>query len=59
MIKSFFKRLFTTRDWTTEAREEYLAEAHDLVDLERRMRQLDRGQAPWQVEANNNLKGWT
>lgn len=37
--------------------EDYLAEAYDLVDLERRQRQIDRGQAPWQ-RYNSNLKGW-
>lgn len=38
--------------------EEWLAEAHDLVDLERRQKQIARGQAPWQIQANANLKGW-
>jgi len=28
-----------------------------LIDLERRMRQIDRGQAPFQT-ANQNLTGW-
>lgn len=39
--------------------ENYLANSYDLVDLERRQRQISRGEAPWQVQANVNLKGWT
>jgi hypothetical protein len=56
MIKRFFANFFTTRDYQKEVTEAYLAEATDLADLERRMRQMDRGQAPWQI--NNNLRGW-
>lgn len=56
MIKKFFKSLFVARDYHTELKDAYLAEATDLIDLERRMRQMDRGQAPWQI--NNNLRGW-
>lgn len=56
MIKRFFANFFTTRDYQKEVRDSYLAEATDLIDLERRMRQMDRGQAPWQI--NNNLRGW-
>lgn len=36
----------------------YLCEANDLADVERRQRQMQRGEAPFQVKANNNLKGW-
>ena len=56
MIKRFFENLITPRDYQKDIKDEYLAEATDLVDLERRMRQIDRGQAPWQV--NKNLIGW-
>jgi len=38
--------------------EEYLAEAVDLVDLENRLRLIDRNQAPWQIKASQPLKGW-
>jgi len=33
----------------------YLSEANDLADVERRQRKLQRGEAPFQVKANNNL----
>jgi hypothetical protein len=38
----------------------YLAASKDLADVERRQRQMQRGEAPWQVKskANENLKGW-
>jgi hypothetical protein len=57
MIKRFFSRLFTARDYYKDIKEAYLAESTDLVDLERRVRQMDRGQAPWQQQ-NKNLNGW-
>lgn len=38
--------------------EEYLADSISLEDLERRQRLINRGEAPWQVRANQNLKGW-
>ena len=53
MIK-LLKKLFiskTERDYAND----YLGESTDLVDLERRQRQIDRGQAPYQ---NKNLAGW-
>lgn len=56
MIKRFFANFFTTRDYNKQMSDEYLAEATDLIDLERRQRQMDRGQAPWQI--NKNLRGW-
>jgi hypothetical protein len=56
MIKRFFEKLFVIRDYNKQMSDEYLAEATDLIDLERRMRQMDRGQAPWQI--NTNLRGW-
>lgn len=56
MIK-LLKRLFVVKT-DRDVAHEYLGAATDLVDLERRQRQIDRGQAPWQTNANNNLKGW-
>jgi hypothetical protein len=51
------KNLFKAR--TEKDRiEEYLADAVDLVDLENRIRRIDRHEAPWQVRANQNLTGW-
>jgi len=38
--------------------EQWLADSVSLSDLERRQRMIDKGQAPWQVQANNNLRGW-
>ena len=38
--------------------EKYLASSCDLVELERRQRELQRGSAPWQAVANKNLRGW-
>ena len=45
---------------TTEQRlvEQWLAESTDLVDIERRQRMISKGQAPWQIRASNNLRGW-
>lgn len=38
--------------------DDWLADSTDLVDLERRQRMIENGQAPWQLKANHNLKGW-
>lgn len=38
--------------------EQWLAESKDLVDLERRQRMIDKGQAPWQIQAKQRMKGW-
>lgn len=51
-IVNFIRNLFKTEtayERIRRERDEYLAESTDLVDLERRMRQLDR---------NENLRGW-
>lgn len=37
--------------------EEYLANSANAVDLENRLRNIDRGLAPWQLRANYNLQG--
>ena len=39
-----------------EIENEYLSNASDHADLERRMKRIDRGQAPFQINAN--LKDW-
>lgn len=36
----------------------WLASSDSLEEIERKQRMLNRGEAPWQVQANNNLKGW-
>jgi hypothetical protein len=51
-LVKFIKNLLkceTAYDRMRRERDEYLAQSTDLVDLERRMRQIDR---------NENLKGW-
>jgi hypothetical protein len=53
-----FKNLFKARTETDQI-EEYLSDAVDLVDLENRIRRIDRHEAPWQIRANQNLTGWT
>ena len=52
-----FKNLFKARTETNQI-EEYLSDAVDLVDLENRLRRIDRHEAPWQVQSNQNLAGW-
>jgi hypothetical protein len=57
MLKDMFRNLLSAK---TEKQmiEEYLADAVDLVDLENRIRMMDRGEAPWQLRAAQNLRGW-
>lgn len=54
---NFIKRILSAK---TEKQmiEEYLADSANLVDLENRLRDIERGQAPWQVRANLRLSGW-
>ena len=52
-FKNWFKRR-TQKDIIHD----YLADSISLEDLERRQRLIDRGEAPWQIQANANLKGW-
>lgn len=57
------KILEKIKDWLYQDQEKikinsYLSESTDMVDLERRMRQIDRGQAPWQQNAINKARGW-
>lgn len=57
MIKNMFRNLLSAR---TEKQmiDEYLADSVDLVDLENRIRKMDRGEAPWQIRNKMNLGGW-
>lgn len=57
MLKNMFKDVLNTRS-EKQFVEEYLADSISLEDLERRQRSISRGEAPWQVRANQNLKGW-
>lgn len=55
---NFFKDLFkfkTEKDRIND----YLSEAVSAVDLENRLRNVDRGLAPWQLRARNfSQNGW-
>lgn len=57
LLKNMFKDILGTRS-EKQYVEEYLADSISLEDLERRQRSISRGEAPWQVRANQNLKGW-
>ena len=53
MIQTILKFIWNLRPKSQkELREEWLASSHDLVELERRQKQLLYGQV------NPNLKGW-
>lgn len=53
------KKLIKMAKLSTLSREEkYLANSCDLVELERRQKELQQGSAPWQAVANKNLRGW-
>lgn len=55
---NFFKDLFKVK--TEKDRiNEYLSDAVNTVDLENRLRNVDRGLAPWQIRARNfSQNGW-
>ena len=55
MIKKLIK---LARLSTLTKEEKYLSGSCDLVELERRQKELQQGSAPWQVVANKNLRGW-
>jgi hypothetical protein len=57
MLRNMFKDVLGTRS-EKQYVEEYLADSISLEDLERRQRSISRGEAPWQLRANQNLKGW-
>jgi hypothetical protein len=57
LLKNMFKDVLNTRS-EKQFVEEYLADSIILEDLERRQRSISRGEAPWQIRANQNLKGW-
>jgi len=60
-MKKFFKSILNSSLFPTEKQKIYtwLSESSDIVELERRQRIIDRGDAPWQVAANYKLKGWS
>lgn len=56
---SYFRKLldWITTDWEQLRTYNYYAASSDLTDLERRMRQVERGQAPWQRNGKYNARG--
>lgn len=48
----FLGKIFKGKD----DKERYLEKAHDLTDLERRMKEVDRGQAPFQIQSRTQLE---
>jgi len=56
MFKNFFR---SPAEIDRDRIETYLSESYDLVDLENRIRQIDRGQAPWQIQGPQELQRWS
>ena len=56
MFKLFIKLIKgrTEKDLISE----YLSESTDVIDLENRLRQIERGQTPWQIQHRSYLQGW-
>ena len=52
-----FPKLFRTNTEKNRINE-YLADSSDLVDLENRIKNVDRGLAPWQLRNKTYLQGW-
>lgn len=58
MFNNFFRDLVKTK--TEQDRiAEYLADSVDLVDLENRLRKIDRNEAPWQIQNRAFLRSWS
>lgn len=55
---SFFSKLLKAKTEKNRI-EEYLADSANLVDLENRLKDVDRGLAPWQVKYKNINQGWS
>jgi uncharacterized protein YjiS (DUF1127 family) len=53
----FFATLFRA-DTEKNRINDYLSESANLVDLENRLKNIDRGLAPWQIRARNFAQGW-
>lgn len=56
---SYVKRIlkWLTEDWEQLLAYNYYVESSDLSDLERRMRQVERGHAPWQKKGGFRARG--
>ena len=57
MLVKWLSKVLVSKDHEQQLIEDWLASSSDLVDLERRQKMLDRGQAPWQ-NPNGNLVRW-
>lgn len=55
---NLIKNVFSIKS-DKERMEEYFADATNLVDLENRIRNVDRGEAPWQIRSKFISQGWT
>ncbi len=53
---AFFNIIFKTEK---DKIEEYLADSVNTVDLENRLKNIDRGLAPWQIQARHFAQGWS
>lgn len=54
---SIFKDFFKAKNEKNRI-EEYLAESANTIDLENRLRNIERGLAPWQVRAKIFSQSW-
>lgn len=55
----FIKSLFESeRERERRQTEAWLSNSESLEEVERKQKALNRGEAPWQVQANVNLRGW-
>ena len=55
---NYLKQIFSVKTEKQKI-EEYLSDSSSLVDLENRLKNIDRGQAPWQLNAKTYLQGLT
>ena len=53
----FFKNLFKIKTEKNRI-EEYLSDSANVIDLENRLRNIERGLAPWQVRAKIFSQSW-
>jgi len=53
------KKIFQTTKHLDNETENYLANSANLQELERRIRHIERGEAPFQQKSTNLLRGWS
>lgn len=54
---NFFSKFFKAKTEKNRI-EEYLADSANLIDLENRLKNIDRGLAPWQIRGKSFAQGW-